>query len=175
MALFGNKKTVNTNLTETTNQFDQRVITTNANRTSGAQAEGGSVSATDSVLDLSNRSTSNTNITSLDGGAIDKAAKVTIAALTTSAERDKQTVDAMGSLSSRVVDGAFAALKGLGERLMGTADSATQSAYSLAGQGMRTVGDAKAPEAAITKTALYVAGGLGAAMVIAVIFSRGKK
>lgn len=168
------RKTTN-NLTSSTNLFDQRVTTTNANQTSGSQADNGGVSASNSVLDLSNRSTSNTNITSLDGGAIDKAAKVTMSVVETGAARDRQTVDAMGSLTSRVVDGAFAALKGLGERIMGTADSATQSAYSLAGQGMRTVGDAKAPEAAITKTALYVAGGLGAAMVVAVIFSRSKK
>ena len=172
MGIFSSDKKINT--TSNTNLFDQRVSTVNANQTSGSQADNGGVSASNSSLDLSNRSTSNTSITSLDGGAIDKAANVTIAALKTSADRDRQTVDAMGSLSSRVVDGAFAALKGLGERIMGTADSATQSAYSLAGQGMRTVGDAKAPEAAITKTALYVAGGLGAAMVVALIISRGK-
>lgn len=158
------------------NLIDNSVSTVNANRTSGSQADNGGVSASNSTIDLSNRSTSRTNITSLDGGAIDKAAQISMSALSTSAARDKETVAAIGTLSSKVVDGAFSALKTLGERIMGTADSATQSAYSLAGQGMRTVGDAKAPEAAITKTALYVAGGLGAAVVVAMLFAnRGKK
>ncbi len=166
----GNSSTKN----ETKNYIDSSVHTDQSNQSRGAQSGDNGISALNSDIDTSNRST-NTN-TYLDGGAIQQAAKVTMSVVEAGAARDRQTVEAMGSLSARAMDGAFSALKSLGDRVMGSADATTKSAYSIAGQGMVLAGDAKAPDAAITKTTIYAMAGIaGAVVLFMVINGRGKR